>query len=56
MKKITFLIVLAAIFTSCTTTHVTNESTTRTYTFKNKKGMYRVTNTYIRKVDTLYQK
>lgn len=53
MKRITFILVLAAIFASCATTQITNETTSRSYTYKNKKGMFRVTHTYIRKVDTL---
>lgn len=53
MKKILFFIALAAIFTSCASTQVVSEQRTATYTYKNKKGTFRVTNTYIRKVDTL---
>lgn len=53
MKRITFILVLAAIFASCATTHITTEQRTSSYTYKNKNGMFRVTHTYIRKVDTL---
>lgn len=55
LKAVPVLFVVAFIvtFASCATTQVTNESTSRSYTIKNRKGTFRVTHTYIRKVDTL---
>ena len=48
-----FVVVFIVTFASCTTTQITTEQRTSTYTYKTKKGTFRVTNTYSRTVDTL---
>lgn len=58
LKAVPVLFVVAFIvtFASCATTQITNEQRTSVYTYKTKTGLYRVTNTFTRKVDTLATK